>query len=472
MAMCKAHRVAMGLVLGMMIGPGAIASDEPSIGRGVGQRVANFTLSDVTSGAARLALRLRRQEGRRAGLHSAPTARSATSTCPAWSSSPRAYKDKGVVFLGINSNAHETAEQVAEHAREHGVDFPVLKDPGNVVADLLLAERTCEVLVLDGRPRLRYRGGDRRPVRRRDAARTAPASTTWPRPSTPSWPAGAVAVTATPVVGCLIDRVEPSRPAVGNARRVRPAAPEIVAALGSEAEAPVEVGAVTYAADVAPILQDKCQSCHRPGQVGPVLAADLRRRPALGRDRSARSSTTAGCPPGTPTRATATSQNDRSLTASERATLLAWVDQGTPLGDPQDIPAAADVPRGLDDRQARRRLRDPRAVHRRRPGGASTTSAFRVPTGFTEDRWVQAAEARPGDRSVVHHIIVYVDDHDRNEDRRGSSDAHLCGYAPGDMPSIYPAGHRQADPGRVRPDLRGPLHADRHGPGPTARRSA
>jgi len=58
---------------------------------------------------------------------------------------------------------------------------------------------------------------------------------------------------------------------------------------------------------------------------------------------------------------------------------------------------------------------------------------FRVATGFTEDRWVQAAEARPGDRSVVHHIIIYA------VDPRGHKE-HLCGYAPGDLPSVYPPG--------------------------------
>ncbi len=64
---------------------------------------------------------------------------------------------------------------------------------------------------------------------------------------------------------------------------------------------------------------------------------------------------------------------------------------------------------------------------------------FRVPSHFSEDRWVQAGEAQPGDRSVVHHIIVYVDDH-KNDRKRRQPLAHLCGYAPGDMPSVYPEG--------------------------------
>ena len=70
----------------------------------------------------------------------------------------REYRGKGVAFLGINSNAHETEAAIGEQARKYGLDFPVLKDPRNVVADLALVERTPEVLVLDGRARVRYRG--------------------------------------------------------------------------------------------------------------------------------------------------------------------------------------------------------------------------------------------------------------------------------------------------------------------------
>src|SRR5258705_1430991 len=69
----------------------------------------------------------------------------------------REYRDKGVVFLAVNANARETVEEAAAHALEHGIDFPVLKDPGNRVADRLLAERTCEAVVLDGQAQIRYR---------------------------------------------------------------------------------------------------------------------------------------------------------------------------------------------------------------------------------------------------------------------------------------------------------------------------
>ncbi len=62
-----------------------------------------------------------------------------------------------------------------------------------------------------------------------------------------------------------------------------------------------------------------------------------------------------------------------------------------------------------------------------------------MPTNFSEDRWVQAAEAVPTDRSVVHHIIVYMLDPTVQGDMRAKL-THFCGYAPGDAPSVFPEG--------------------------------
>ena len=54
------------------------------------------------------------------------------------------------MVVGINSNAHETEADVAKFVKDMGIDFPVLKDPQNLVADALLVERTSEAVVLDG----------------------------------------------------------------------------------------------------------------------------------------------------------------------------------------------------------------------------------------------------------------------------------------------------------------------------------
>ena len=68
------------------------------------------------------------------------------------------YAGRGVAFVAVNSNHQDTPERVAAHARKYGVPFPVLKDPGNKVADSFRAERTPEAFVLDPSGRVLYQG--------------------------------------------------------------------------------------------------------------------------------------------------------------------------------------------------------------------------------------------------------------------------------------------------------------------------
>ncbi len=69
-----------------------------------------------------------------------------------------AYGPKGVLFVGINSNKTEPAEEARSHARTNGHGFPIMKDPENKVADLYDAKRTPEVFVVDQEGKLRYHG--------------------------------------------------------------------------------------------------------------------------------------------------------------------------------------------------------------------------------------------------------------------------------------------------------------------------
>jgi peroxiredoxin len=434
-------------------GKGAPAMPENRL---VGQRLANFTLKDAVSGRP---VSLYGFRGKLAVVLAFLGTECPVGNlyAPRLAELAKEFEPRGVVFLGVNSNAHESAEQVAAHAREHGLPFPVLKDEGNVVADTALVERTCEVVVLDGLAMVRYRGriddqygvGTRKDAPdHRDLRDALEAIVT----------GGRVEVKATPVAGCLIDRADPKPPASaragagagkGNAPRVRPAPPEVVEALrerdGADAGAgAVKAGEVTYADDVAAIVRDRCQSCHRPGEVGPfplLTYDDARKHAAMIRevvdDRR--------MPPWHADPRYGHFRNDRSLSAAERATLLAWVDRGAPLGDPAKLPPPRAFPQGwaIGTPDAVFEIPEPFTVPAQ---GTVEYVHIRVPTKFQEDVWVQAAEARPGDRSVVHHIIVYVDDHKLigargpggGPGRRGN--AHLCGYAPGDMPSVYPEG--------------------------------
>ena len=132
--------------------------------------------------------------------------------------------------------------------------------------------------------------------------------------------------------------------------------------------------------------------------------------------------------------------NDRHLSARERATLLAWVEQRCPEGNPADGPAAKAWPEGWTIGTPDLVFELPEATLIPAQGTMPYVHVT-VPTNLAADVWVQAAEARPGDASVVHHIIVYVVP--PGGDRRRTIAAgrgHLCGYAPGDMPSVLPPG--------------------------------
>jgi peroxiredoxin len=406
------------------------------VNRGLGQTFSNFTLNDAVSGRP---ISLFGFFGKKAAVlafmgSDCPLARL---YAPRLAELNREYRQRGVVFLGIYPNAHETEAEIAANAAEFGLDFPVLKDPGNVVADLGLVERTPEVIVLDGRAKIRYRGaiddqygqGVRKDRPRREYLRDALEALLAGR---------AVEVAATPAFGCLIDRVEPKKPDPSQAPRIRPAATELVAAYEElEPNRSVQVGKIDYASRVAAILQNKCQSCHRPGQVAPfplLSYDDARRHGAMIREVVEERR----MPPWHADPRYGRFANDRSLSAEDRAALMAWVDQGMPLGDPTQIPPPRSFPEGWTIGQPDVIFEIPESYVVPAQGVVEYVR-FRVPTGFTEDRWIQAAEAQPGERSVVHHIIVYVDDHQRGREGRRPLE-HLCGYAPGDMPSVYPPG--------------------------------
>jgi len=124
--------------------------------RGPGQVVPDFAIRDARTGQLH---RLSEHRGRVVAIIFTGT------NCPIGelymprlSDLARVLEMRDVDFLAINSNASESIEDVAEHARRSRLTIPVLKDPNNRVADQLLAERTCEALVIDRRGRLRYRG--------------------------------------------------------------------------------------------------------------------------------------------------------------------------------------------------------------------------------------------------------------------------------------------------------------------------
>jgi hypothetical protein len=141
--------------------------------------------------------------------------------------------------------------------------------------------------------------------------------------------------------------------------------------------------------------------------------------------------------------------NDRSLKSAERDTLLAWIEQGCPPGEVRDAPPVETASEGWSIGTPDVVLSMPKTytVPAKAPKGGLPYQYFFVPTNFKEDTWVRAVAARPGNRSVVHHIIVYVMmDKKRIGPGDGIGRGLLVAYAPGDLGAVYPEGSAKKIP--------------------------
>lgn len=379
------------------------AQAKPGAGK-VGRRVANFVLPDST--------------GKQVGLADFADKKlvlivSLGTGCPISNlylpdliAAQKKYGSDVLQIVGINSQSGDTREEIAEHARKFEINFPVLCDPEQAVADLLGMQRTAETFLLDPQRVVRYHGriDDRnsyttkRDKPEREDLRIAATEILDDKP---------VSVPETPVEGCLISRPKRSASAT-----------------------------VTFHKDVEPILQQRCQECHHPGTAAPfsLLTYDdavswsamikevvhERRMPPWHADpRFGHFS------------------NDRSLKTAEIKTLVDWIDQGTVAGKPEEAPPSKEFAEGW-------RIGTPDAVFELPKdvsipaNGTMPYKYFVTETNFKEDMWVEAAEARPGNRGVVHHIIVFSMQEGMKQAVQEKN--WIVAMAPGDEPLRLPVG--------------------------------
>jgi hypothetical protein len=162
---------------------------------------------------------------------------------------------------------------------------------------------------------------------------------------------------------------------------------------------------VTFNKDILPILQKNCQSCHRPGEIGPFsLLSYESARPWAKSIKTA--VLTRKMPPWFADPQYGHFANDRRLSDAEIKKIAAWVDAGAPEGNPKDRPAAMAWKDGWNIRpDVVLGMQKPYQVPAQ---GTVLYTYFVVPSGFTKDTWVVDAEVRPGNRAVVHHASVHV----------------------------------------------------------------
>lgn len=162
----------------------------------------------------------------------------------------------------------------------------------------------------------------------------------------------------------------------------------------------------TFSRDVAPILYANCTTCHRPGGLGPMSLLDFAGATRVAA-RIRKAVSTGYMPPWHADAPHGTFANDRRLSERDKQTILSWIDGGAPEGDPKQLPPAPVYATGWT-------IPSPDAVvampeeYEVPAHGTIEYQYFEVPTGFTEDKWVQALEIMPGAREVVHHVLVFA----------------------------------------------------------------
>jgi len=162
----------------------------------------------------------------------------------------------------------------------------------------------------------------------------------------------------------------------------------------------------TYYNDVVPILEQRCQECHRPGEIAPMpLLTYIETRPWA---KSIRQAVLARkMPPWLADPKYGHFANDRSLSQLQMDTIVNWVDQGAPAGDPKNAPPPRVWPQGwtIGTPDAVFEMPKPFPIPAK---GAIEYQYIILPTRFSRDTWIQKVEVRPSNSRVVHHAVIYI----------------------------------------------------------------
>ena len=332
------------------------------------------------------------------------------------------WENQGVSFLAINSSVDDDLADIRLMDSLHNVNLPILLDNSQLVAESLGLSKAGEIIVLEpNRSLVLYRGGldiDARRARP-DRGITAQSGTT------------DLAKTLAAAVMGELDSFDET---------------VVTESVGCELDFPARDQHVSnvpdYATDVAPILEEKCVSCHLEGGIAP-FAMDSHMMIQGWSPMMKEVIMTKRMPPAQVDPSVNHFTNARYMNPDQLQTLIHWIDAGAPRGNSKVDPLA--------------RVRSPETVWELgEPDYIVEVPAFTVPaTGvldyenvtinlpFEEDVWVRSIQHVPGDRRVLHHLLSYIVPADYDERIvEGENDSYrefLEGYAPGKDESVtYP----------------------------------
>ncbi|WP_374470789.1 redoxin family protein [Phenylobacterium sp.] len=322
-----------------------------------------------------------------------------------------AYQAKGVEFLMLNSALQDSRESIAEEAKEFGLDIPVLMDTNQLVGEALGVTRTAEVYVIDPKTwQVVYRGplDDRIDYGGAQKANVQPFAANALDALLAGKPVQQAAMNTR---GCLIDFPERAKKA--------------------------QHAKISYAKDVAPILEKNCVACHQPGSIGPFSMTSYEMvkgfspmiREVLRTDRM---------PPYNADPHVNRFSDNKNMTPAEIKTIVHWIEAGAPRGDGPDPLASVDRkapewPLGKPDL-----ILDVPAYTIPASGVVDYQRPYIV-NPLKEGRWIRASTVKVGARQGVHHILTgymkEIPDGPAYETKWGSS---VGGYAVGAESEIAP----------------------------------
>ena len=325
------------------------------------------------------------------------------------------YDIKDVAFIAINSNAQDKPTQIGAFANQYGLTFPILKDPDNSVADAFGAIRTPEMYVLDQNRVIRYFGrvdnqfgfttgvgygkqqSDRQDLKSAIDELLAGKE---------------VSVAVTDAPGCHIGRVAKIKPH----------------------------GDVTYANQISRIFNKRCVECHREGQIGPFPMTSYDEVYGWG-EMISEVVAEGRMPPWHANPEYGDFSNDCRLDKDEKNLVARWVRNGQPEGDPADLPEPPVFTDGWSIAEPDQVFYMDDQAFEIPADGVVDYQYYQVETNFTEDKWVKAVQAKPGNLGVVHHIITFIASPTGDKDVPFRQGGVLIGYAPGTQATQLPEGY-------------------------------
>ena len=288
----------------------------------------------------------------------------------------RSLARQNVVILAIDANSRDDRDTLARESARAGSDIPILHDPGQLVTETLHVSRSGEAIVIDPTSRrIVYRGAVAG-VAKREQRRL------------------------TKAIGALLE----GRPSATDPR----AATAGGCAIAWDDRVSTTAPAISYAADVAPILRAKCLGCHHQGGIG-SWPMDSYERVKAWSPRMRAVLLTGRMPPWHADPLIGTFAHDRSLSVEQKRTLVHWIDRGSARGADADplpaipTPPAEEWPLGKPDLIVELP---------RQEIPATGTLAYRyvqIPAPVGRDAWVRAVHIAPRNPKVMHHALMLMD---------------------------------------------------------------